>query len=94
MKYAINYQYKSKRSRPRNDGPIMWIEADDIDGDLVVLPNVGDFVSIPGDDVGEGYAGKVRSRLFRHVRDTTDEMLCEVNIVVEETDDDWDLLIN
>ncbi len=95
MKYSIDYQYLPKgSSRPIDDGEIVGIEATDATG-TVILPNVGDFVSVDNStDGGErsNFAGKVRSRLFRYIR-LGDEMLCMVNIVVEETDDDWGMLV-
>lgn len=95
MKYGIDYQYLPKGAvRPVDDGEIVGIEATDESG-VVVLPNVGDYVSIDNSaDGGERsvFSGKVRSRLFRYIR-TPDDVFCQVNIVVEEDEDDWGQLI-
>lgn len=96
MKYSIDYQYLSKgASRPSDDGEIVGIKADDESG-TVLLPNVGDYVHIDNSvDKGKrsAFSGKVRSRLFNYIRVSEDDVYCSVNIVVEETDDDWGKLI-
>jgi len=38
------------------------------------------------------FAGKVRSRLFRYIR-TEHGLMCLVNIVIEDTKDDWGKLV-
>jgi hypothetical protein len=96
MQYVIDYQYLPKGAvRPRDNGQVISINATDKSG-IVVLPNVGDFVHI--DNSGESkqrsdFIGRVRSRAFFYTR-THDDVFCYVNIVVEETDDDWGMLIN
>lgn len=96
MKYHIDYQYMPKgAARPSDDGEVVAIEASDAAG-TVVLPNVGDYVHIDNSsDGGEraAFSGKVRSRLFRYIRVNEQEVHCSVNIVVEETDDDWGKLV-
>ncbi len=91
MKYGIDYQFLAKgASRPTDDGEIVGIEATDATG-TVILPNVGDYVHIDNSaDGGErsDFCGKVRSRLFNYTR-TRDDVFCHINIIVEETDDDW-----
>ena len=95
MKYGIDYQYLPKGAgRPIDDGEIVGIHATDESG-VVVLPNVGDYVSIDNSVDGgkrSAFAGKVRSRLFNYIR-TPDDVFCHLNIVVEEDDDDWGKLI-
>ncbi|MDR3450113.1 MAG: hypothetical protein P4M15_10280 [Alphaproteobacteria bacterium] len=93
MKYSIEYQYMPKgRQRPLDDGTLVDIRVTDEKG-LVILPNIGDFVQIDGSVHGQkAVYGKVRSRAFFYVH-VTDETFCHVNIVVEETDDDWGALI-
>lgn len=95
MKYSIDYQYlRNDATRPSDDGEVVGIQATDASG-VVVLPNVGDYVSIDNSmDGGERvhFEGKVKSRLFRYIR-TQDDIHCIVNIVVVETNDDWGLLI-
>lgn len=96
MKYSIDYQYLAKgASRPSDDGEVVGIRTDDESGP-VLLPNVGDYVHIDNSmDKGQrtAFSGKVRSKLFNYIRISNDEVMCGINIVVEETDDDWGKLI-
>ena len=96
MKYSIDYQYLSKgSSRPSDDGEVVGIQADDSSG-VVLLPNVGDYVHIDNSTDGgqrAAFSGKVKSKLFNYIRVSEDEVHCIINIVVEETDDDWGQLI-
>jgi hypothetical protein len=96
VKYLIDYQYLGKGdSRPLDDGEIVGIEATDESG-VVVLPDVGDYVSIDNSYNGgerSNFRGKVRSRLFRYIRTKDEDVTCLVNIVIEETDDDWGKLV-
>lgn len=95
MKYGIDFQHLAKgAARPSDDGEVVGIEATDETG-TVVIPSVGDYVRIDNSaDGGErvGFSGKVRSRLFNYIR-TPGEVYCSVNIVVEDTDEDWGKLI-
>lgn len=95
MKYTIDYQYLAKGAlRPTDDGEIVGIQATDTTG-TVILPNVGDYVHIDNSaDGGErsDFSGRVRSRAFLYTR-SGDDIFCHVNVVVEETDDDWGKLI-
>ena len=92
MKYGIDYQYLPKGAvRPLDDGEVVPIEIDDTGYALV--PNVGDFVQVDASTIdGNSFDGRVKSRLFSYTR-TPSQDYCAVNIVVEETDDDWGLLI-
>ena len=96
MKYAIDFQFLAKgAARPTDDGEIVGIEANDKTG-TVVLPDVGDYVHIDNSmDGGQRsqFSGKVRSRLFTYMRSSDDEVYCSINIVVEESDEDWGQLI-
>lgn len=96
MKYFIDYQYLPKgAARPLDDGEAVGIEATD-QGGFALLPNVGDYVHIDNSTDGgkrTAFSGKVRSRLFNYLRASDADVNCIVNIVVEETDDDWGLLI-
>jgi len=93
MKYIIDYQYMPKDiGRPLDDGEIIGIEAND-ENDFVLLPNVGDYVTINNSADRSSFHGKVRTRLFSYQRLSNDVVHCIVNIVVEETDDDWSQLI-
>ena len=92
MKYLIDYQYLPKgAARPRDDGEVAPIEIDDTG--YALIPNVGDFVQVEASTInGNSFSGRVKSRLFRHIR-TPPQNTCAVMIVVEETDDDWGMLI-
>lgn len=87
-KYAINFQHLPKgRDRPIDDGQTVECETDSTG--FMLVPSVGDFVQltrVSKDD--SGMTGKVKSRLFLYIEES-----CVVNIVVEETDDDWGALI-
>ncbi len=96
MEYHIDYQYLPKgHPRPTDDGEFVGIEANDQSG-VVVLPNVGDYVSIclaDEADKRDNFEGKVRSRLFRYII-THKNKYCEVKIVVEQDDSiKWEELI-
>ena len=74
-----------------DDGEVAPIEIEDTG--YAFIPNVGDFVQVDASTInGNGFHGRVKSRLFRHIR-TPPQDYCSVNIVVEETDDDWGMLI-
>lgn len=97
MKYGIDYQYLPKGAqRPQDHGEIVGIKVTDDEGVVLpILPNVGDYVEIHNAADGgqrSSFSGKVRSRLFRYTR-VPNEVICQVNIVVEETSDDWGKLI-
>jgi hypothetical protein len=92
MKYFIDYQYLPKgAARPLDDCEAVGIQATDQSG-VVLLPNVGDYVHIDNSTDGgqrTAFSGKVRSRLFMYIRTSGADVSCVVNIVVEETADDW-----
>jgi hypothetical protein len=96
LKYSIDYQYMAKgAARPSDDGEVVKIEATDKSG-TVIIPNVVDYVHIDTacqNDPRTKFSGKVRSRLFSYARLSKDDNLCLINIVVEETDDNWSKLI-
>jgi hypothetical protein len=96
VEYHIDYQHLPKGAkRPIDDGEIVGIRPDDDIGPLP-LPSVGDFVEIDNSaDGGErsSFHGRVRTRLFRYLRAREGNISCFVNIVVEDTDDDWSKLI-
>jgi hypothetical protein len=95
VQYKIDYQFMPKGAkRPIDEGEIVGIEATD-KGGLVLLPNVGDYVAIHNGGMEaerSSFNGKVKTRLFSYNR-IGKEIVCIVNIVVEETDDDWGTLI-
>lgn len=95
IKYFIDYQHlPAGHERPIDDGEIVGIKATDENG-IVVLPNVGDIVSIDNSaDHGEraDFSGRVRSRYFSYVR-CGDDVHCIVNIVIEDADIDYGKLV-
>ena len=95
MKYFVDYQYLPKDAgRPVDNGEVVPIEIS-AKGDPAFLPNIGDYVHIDNSMYGEGrvsFAGKVRSRYFRYFC-SKDETNCAVNVVVEQIDDDFGILV-
>lgn len=90
--YSYDYQFLPKgHDRPLDDGDVVGCKTDD--NPLLMLPNVGDFVHINNQKPRTSFFGKVKSRLFMYVRISEDHVHCSVNIVVEETDDNWGALI-
>ena len=90
MKYSMNYQYMPKQAaRPRDDGTTVEVEADW--NGFAPIPNVGDFVHHDNSMNGmASFHGKVKSRVFFYIRGSTPEnAVCMINIMIEETDDDW-----
>ena len=98
MKYGVNYQYLPKgHIRPLDDGTLLDIPSED--ETLTLLPNVGDFVSLDQSIPAAtmlgmvSFHGRVKSRVFRYVLANEKEQWCQINIVVEQTDDDWGALV-
>jgi hypothetical protein len=94
MQYLIEYQYMPKGAdRPIDEGRAVDISLTD-EGGFVLLPIAGDFVSIENPEgKGANFAGRVRTRAFYYVRSSDDSLSCVVNVVVQETDDEWDEVI-
>ena len=94
MNYTINYQYVDEHGgQPSDDWNVVRIRLDELASAL--LPNVGDYVVIdnPNDtSLNAGFSGKVRSRLFHYLGDRTGDA-CIINIVVQHTGDDVEMLI-
>ncbi|GEM_PF-1405219 len=84
VKYGIDYKYLPKGSKELVEiGTEEDITIDDKGFGL--LPDVGDYVAIPGNRVREGFRGKVHHRFFRYVFG-----ICYVSIVLSEVDDaEW-----
>jgi hypothetical protein len=86
VKYCIDYRYLAKgAAEPTDNTEQVDVEVED--NQFALVPNVGDYVDIPGDRPGMRNVplrGKVRSRLF-HYR----LRLCYVTIIVEDCDEDW-----
>ena len=90
VKYSMNYHYMPKQAPlPRHDGTTVEVEADW--NGFALIPNVGDFVH--HDNSMNGMAsldGNDQSRGFFYIRGSTPEnAVCMINIMIEETDDDW-----
>ena len=89
MKYGIDYRLLPKGATKLVDNTTMAqpvdVEVDETQ--FTLIPNVGDYVDIPGEsDIRNvPVIGRVRSRCFRYVLG-----YCYVTIVVEEAPDaDW-----
>jgi len=95
MKYYVEYQYLPKGAhRPLDDGRVVDIQLTE-PGEIALLPNVGDYVSIDNSahsELSKGFSGKVASRLFRYINHDAGKNCC-INIVVAEDDDDWGKLV-
>lgn len=91
--YSVDYQYLKKgAARPYDDGMVVPLESKD--NPILLLPNVGDYIEIGGQgEEHNTFSGKVKSKLFRYIRVSEKIVHCAINIIVEETDDDWGLLI-
>jgi hypothetical protein len=94
MDYSFDFQYLPKgAARPIDDGVIVGVEGKAGEPDPPI-PNVGDFVNIMSSNgTHANFAGRVRSRLFSYWVSADGKQGCGVNIVVEETDEDWGKLI-
>jgi len=96
MAYGVNYQYFPKNNphgRPLDNGSALW-DHPATDAELVLLPNVGDYIQLDRSLIkGESFSGKVRSKLFRYIVAPDGKQWCQINIVVEESDDDFGALI-
>ncbi len=89
MKYSVSYQYRPKgKNRPNDDGELVPIKIIDTTN-LVLLPNIGDYVRI-GATVSEdaSIAGRVASRYFRYQEMPVGSVFCHVNIVIDESDEE------
>ena len=92
IRYYVNYQRDTGgAAHPAGAGSSFELGGAGESG-LVILPSVGDYVFIPGDD---GFGGRVRRRVFRYVRATEDggDSACFVRIDVEETEDALGVLL-
>ena len=86
MKYHVQFQQMGQNGRPIDHPSASDFETDG----LGVVPNVGDYVELVTDDPdAPRYSGRVKSRLFRYFNNQT----CAINLVVEDTKDDWGAVI-
>lgn len=90
--YSYDYQFMPKgHPRPLDDGDVVGCKSDD--NPLMMLPNVGDYVNISNPPPRTSFSGKVKTRLFYYMRISEDHVHCAINIVIEESDDNWGALI-
>lgn len=90
--YSYDYQYLPKGStRPIDDGDIVGCSSEE--NPFLLLPNVGDFVSICNDNSRSSFSGIVKTRYFTYTRISEECIQCSINIVVAESDVDWGTLI-
>ncbi len=93
MNYSLTYQYMpSGNARPEDGGETIELNTSDDPCSFYLIPNIGDYVEIQNPADGDSFAGMVKSRLFNYFR-TDGNNLCRINIVIEETGDDWGVLI-
>lgn len=97
MKYGVNYQFyptENPHGRPLDDGAALW-DHPAKDDELVLLPNVGDYVQIDRSNAGgRSFSGRVKTKLFRYIVAADGAQWCHINIVVAESDDDdWGAVI-
>lgn len=89
MKYGIDFRYLPKdTSAPVDNTFPVDVQVDETQ--FALIPNVGDFVDVPGDKSdfrNVPLKGKVLTRLFRYVLG-----YCYVTIVVGDVDADWSKL--
>lgn len=91
MRYYAQYQYRpTGRDRPLDEGMMFDITSEN--GELILLPNVGDYISISGEG---GLRGIVETRMFSYAvfKDNPKETACIINVVVGDTDTNWGRLI-
>ena len=84
VKYGIDYKFLPKGAKELVE---IGTEEDITieDEGFGLLPDVGDYVAIPGNRVREGFRGKVHHRFFRYVFG-----ICYISIVLAEVDDaEW-----
>lgn len=96
MAYGVNFQFYPKdnpHGRPIDSGAALH-DHPATEAELVLLPNVGDYVQYDRTlDGGEAFEGTVKSKLFRYTVANDGKQWCQINIVVEEDDTDVGKLI-
>lgn len=86
--YHIDFQYKPRGSEtPVASGNVISSTGEETP--IMFIPAVGDFVEIGGNpkknEALSSFRGVVISRLFRYDRISESEVFCHVNIIVEES---------
>ncbi|WP_128598898.1 hypothetical protein [Pantoea rodasii] len=86
--YSIDFQYKRRgEETPIPEGSVISTSGEETP--VMFIPSVGDFVEIGGnpdeDNRLSSFRGVVVSRYFRYDRQSEHEVFCHVNIIVEES---------
>ncbi|WP_201253305.1 hypothetical protein [Pantoea sp. S62] len=86
--YSIDFQYKPRGSeRPVASGNVIRSSGEETP--VMFIPDVGDFVEIGGNPARDSnlssFRGVVVSRFFRYDRQSDSEVFCHVNLIVEES---------
>lgn len=90
--FSYDYQYLPKGAvRPVDDGDIVGCSSDE--NSLLILPNVGDYVNISNKSPRSSFSGVVKTKYFNYIRVDDEHVHCNINIVIEETDVDFGILI-
>ncbi|ORM80664.1 hypothetical protein HA42_13620 [Pantoea deleyi] len=95
--YSIDYQYKEKHNdRPTASGNVIRSSGEETP--VMFIPDVGDFVEIAGNPENSehltSFRGIVVSRFYRYLRVSDSEVFCHINIVIEESVQDFSNLVN
>lgn len=95
--YSIDYQYKEKGSeKPVASGNVIRSSGEETP--VMFIPAVGDFVEIGGNPENDenltSFRGIVISRFYRYLRVSESEVVCHINIVIEESLQDFDILVS
>jgi len=88
MNYSVNYQYRPKgKTRPNDDGELVPFKID-ATTNVALLPNIGDHVHIAATQNGQhAIQGRVASRYFVYHELSDGNVICHINIVIDEVDD-------
>lgn len=95
--YSIDYQYKEKGShKPTASGNVIRSSGEETP--VMFIPDVGDFVEIGGNPEKNenltSFRGIVVSRFYRYQRISDSEVFCHINIVIEESVQDFSSLVS
>ena len=94
--YSIDFQYKKRgNENPTSQGNVLNSSGEETP--VMFIPSIGDYVEIGGnpekDESLSSFKGVVVSRFFRYDRQSQDEVFCHVNLVVEETFQNFGTLV-
>ncbi|WP_205954653.1 hypothetical protein [Pantoea stewartii] len=94
--YSIDFQYKMRGSeKPVSAGNVIRSSGEETP--VMFIPCVGDFVEIGGNPTDDSslssFRGVVISRFFRYDRQSESEVFCHVNLIVEETFQNFGYLV-